>query len=115
MFFHNINPVLLNLGPFEIRYYGLFYALGFIIAYFLISYLAKRRNMPITKDDVADFIIYQVIGVVLGARIVYVIFYNPVFYFQDKDMDSRVKHRGNDKIGRHEVLIPLRATGKRQF
>src|SRR3989344_2152860 len=83
MFFHNINPVLLELGPFEIRYYGLFYALGFIIAYFLISYLAKRKNFPMTKDDVADFIVHQVIGVVLGARIVYVIFYNPIFYFQN--------------------------------
>lgn len=83
MFFHNINTVLLKLGPFEIRYYGLFYALGFIIAYFLISYLAKRKKLPMAKDDVADFIIYQIIGVVLGARIIYVIFYNPIFYLQN--------------------------------
>ena len=80
MFYHNINPVLAEIGPLQIRYYGLFYALGFIIAYFLIAYLARKKELPLTKDDVADFIIYQVIGVVLGARIIYVLFYNPVFY-----------------------------------
>ena len=57
MFYHNINPVLLELGPLQIRYYGLFYALGFVIAYFLISYLAKRKALPINKDDVADMTI----------------------------------------------------------
>ena len=80
MFYHNINPVLAEIGPLQIRYYGLFYAAAFVIAYFLIAYLAKKKELPLTKDDVADFIIYQVIGVVLGARIAYVLFYNPVFY-----------------------------------
>ena len=79
MLFHNINPVLLEIGPFQIRYYGLFYALGFIIAYFMISYLAKRKQLPITKDDAADFIVYEIIGIVLGASIVYVLFYNLIF------------------------------------
>lgn len=83
MFYHNINPVLLELGPFQIRYYGLFYALGFVIAYFLIYYLAKRKQLNITKDDVADFIIYEIIGIVLGARLVYVFVYNPLFYLQN--------------------------------
>lgn len=83
MFYHNINPVLLELGPFQIRYYGLFYALGFVIAYFLISYLAKKKELPITKDDVADLLVYEVIGIVLGARLVYVFVYNPLFYLQN--------------------------------
>ncbi|MBI2558706.1 prolipoprotein diacylglyceryl transferase [Candidatus Woesearchaeota archaeon] len=83
MFFHNINPVLLEIGPFQIRYYGLFYALGFLIAYFMISYLAKRKELPITKDDVADFIVYEIVGIVLGARIVYILFYNLQFYIQN--------------------------------
>ena len=83
MFFHNINPALLELGPLQIRYYGLFYAVGFAIAYFLICYLAKRKELDITKDDVADLLVYVAIGVVFGARIVYVVFYNPFFYFQN--------------------------------
>ena len=55
MFFHNISPVLLEIGPFQIRYYGLFWAIGFIIAYFLIPYIAKRKGFGIAKDDVSDF------------------------------------------------------------
>ena len=94
MFYHNINSVLLGLGPFQIRYYGLFYALGFVIAYFLIAYLAKRKQLGITKDDVADFLIYAIIGVVAGARLIYVIFYNPFFYLQNPLEIIAVWHGG---------------------
>ena len=94
MFYHNINPVLLELGPFQIRYYGLFYALGFAIAYFLIYYLAKKRELKLTKDDAADFLLYEVIGVVLGARLVYVFAYNPLFYFQNPIEIGALWHGG---------------------
>ena len=94
MFYHNINPVLLELGPFQVRYYGLFYAIGFIIAYFLISYLAKKRGLNITKDDTADFLVYEIIGIILGARLVYVIFYNLPFYIQNPFEIIAVWHGG---------------------
>jgi len=94
MFYHNINPVLLEIGFLQIRYYGLFYALGFVIAYFLIFYLAKRRGLSITKDDVADFLVYAIAGVVLGARLAYVVFYNPLFYFQNPAEIIAVWHGG---------------------
>ncbi len=94
MFYHNINPILLELGPFQIRYYGLFYALGFIIAYFLISYLAKRKELSITKDDVADLLLYEVIGIVLGARLIYVFVYNPLFYLQNPFEIIAIWHGG---------------------
>ena len=83
MFYHNINPVLLHVGPLEVRYYGVLYALGFVIAYFLIYYLAKNKDIGLSKDDVADLLLYLVIGVVAGARIVYVVFYNAFFYMQN--------------------------------
>ncbi len=83
MLYHNLNPVLLEIGPFQIRYYGLFYALGFVIAYFLIAYLAKRKQLSLTKDDVADLLLYEIVGIVLGARLVYVLVYNPIFYLQN--------------------------------
>ena len=80
MFYHNINPVLLKIGFFEIRYYGLIFALNFVIAYFLLKKLAKIREINLNKDDIADFLLYEIIGVVLGARIVYVAVYNFLFY-----------------------------------
>ena len=94
MFFQNINPVLLQLGPLQIRYYGLFYALGFVIAYFLIYYLAKRKALPITQDDVADLILYLLVGVVAGSRIIYVIFYNFLYYIKNPFEIIAVWHGG---------------------
>ena len=94
MFYHNINPALFELGFLQIRYYGLFYALGFVIAYFLIPYLAKKRGLNITKDDVADFLVYAIVGVVLGARLIYVVFYNPLFYIQNPFEIIAVWHGG---------------------
>ena len=56
MFIHNINPVLVSFGPFQIRYYGLFFVLGFIFAYFILNYLVKRKHLELTKDDIADYL-----------------------------------------------------------
>ena len=89
MFFQNINPVLFEIpalfgiGPLQIRYYGLFYAFGFFIAYLTLPYLARIKGIKITKDDVADFLVYMIFGVVLGARMIYVVFYNPMYYTQN--------------------------------
>src|SRR3989344_9158447 len=80
MFYHNINPVLLKIGPFEIRYYGIIFVLGFVIAYFMLIHLAKKRELRLTKDDISDFLLYEIIGVVLGARLFYVLIYNLKFY-----------------------------------
>jgi len=74
MFFHNLNPALFELGPLEVRYYGLFYALGFIIAYLMLPHLAKIKNINLSKDDAADFILYLLVGIVIGARLAYIIF-----------------------------------------
>jgi len=83
MFIHNINPVLVSLGPFQIRYYGLFFVLGFVFAYFIINHLAKKKHLELSKDDVADYLLYLIIGIILGARIFYVFVYNLQFYLSN--------------------------------
>ena len=94
MFIHNIDAVLLRLGPFEIRYYGLFFVLGFVIAYFILNYLVKKREIKLTKDDVADFLLHIIIGSVLGARLLYVFAYNLPFYLQNPFEMIAVWHGG---------------------
>jgi len=94
MFYHNINPTLLRLGPFEIRYYGIIFALGFIIAYFLIYHLAKERKLNLTKDDVANLIFYLIIGTVLGARLFEVIVYNLPYYLKNPFEIIAIWHGG---------------------
>ena len=75
MFYHNINPVILNIGPLEVRYYGLMYVISFIITYFILVYLSKQRKLKLTKDDIMDYLTYGIIGIILGARIFYILFY----------------------------------------
>ncbi len=74
MFIHNINPTLFKIWGLEIRYYGIIYALGFIIAYFMIDYLARKKEIKLTKDDSADLIVYLVLGTIIGARLFFVLF-----------------------------------------
>lgn len=94
MFYNSIDPVLFRLGSLEIRYYGIIYALGFIIAYFMIYYLAKKGRLKITKDDVADFVFYLLIGTVIGARVFYVVFYDPAYFISNPLMIPAVWHGG---------------------
>ncbi len=94
MFYNNIDPVLLRLGSLEIRYYGLFYLFGFIIAYFLIKKLAKERDLKLNEDDISDLLLGIIIGVVLGARLFYILFYNLNYYLQQPFEMFAIWHGG---------------------
>ena len=76
VYVHNIDPVLLHLGPLEIRYYGLVYVIGFIIAYFLLRYLSKRKSVALSEDELETFLLYAAVGVLVGSRVFYFLFYN---------------------------------------
>lgn len=76
MQFPHIDPVFLRLGPLEFRWYGLMYVIGFVSAYFVILAEIRRRKIPLTRDDIADMIFSVALGVILGGRFGYVLFYN---------------------------------------
>ncbi len=78
MFIHNINPVLLDLGLIEIRYYGLVYFIGFLVTYFWLIHLAKKGAIKnLTREAAENFMIYLIIGSIVGARVLDFVFYNP--------------------------------------
>lgn len=83
MLVHNINPVLLQLGNLQIRYYGIIYVLGFVISYFFILFLSRERKLGFSKDDASDLIFYLLLGVVLGSRLFYILFYNLSYYISN--------------------------------
>jgi len=83
MQFPNIDPVFLSIGPLQFRWYGLMYVLSFIATYFIISSEVVRKRLPLTKDDVADLVFYGAMGVVLGGRTGYILFYNLGFYLEN--------------------------------
>lgn len=92
MFYNNINPVILNIGSLQIRYYGLFYALGFLLAYFFIKKSADK--LKVSNDDADNLITWLVLSVVIGARIFYVALYNLDFYWQNPIEILKIWHGG---------------------
>lgn len=79
MWVDNLNPVLLHLGPLEIRWYGLVYVLGFFLAVFWMQYLSKKGKLNLNKEDIWDFVFYLMLGVIIGARL-FMIFWQPQIY-----------------------------------
>lgn len=82
-FHHNLNPDILHLGPVTIRWYGMMYVIGFIIGYLVLKSESKRKNLGYTDEDISDFIFYLMLGVILGGRIGYIVFYNLSYYLQN--------------------------------
>ncbi len=69
-----MHPVFLQLGPLEIRYYGLMYVISFVLGYFLIRADARRRGLPIGAEQVLDLLILTIPLALIGARVYYVAF-----------------------------------------
>lgn len=78
----HIDPVIIHIGPFAVRWYGLMYLLGFLAAFLLIHALVRWRRLKLDNDQIADLLFFCVIGVIAGGRLGYVLFYDPRFYFQ---------------------------------
>lgn len=78
----HIDPVIFRIGPVAVRWYGLMYLLGFIAAYFIIQTLAKRRGLKLDRDGVSDLLFYAALGVILGGRLGYTLFYKPSYYLR---------------------------------
>jgi phosphatidylglycerol:prolipoprotein diacylglycerol transferase len=84
MNFPSIDPVILHIyGPIGLNWYGLMYLLGFVGVAYFCRLRARQPHSPFTEDQVSDFIFYAVLGVVLGGRIGYVLFYHFDFFLND--------------------------------
>jgi len=75
-----INPVFLQLGPVQIRYYGLMYMLSFLAAYFFARFRIKNEKAFFVRQQMDDYITWAILGVLIGARLGYVFFYK-IDYF----------------------------------
>lgn len=80
--FPAIDPVIVAIGPFAVRWYALSYIIGLILGWQMAMWLARKPESRITPEQVDGFLVWATIGVVLGGRLGYVIFYNPGFYWQ---------------------------------
>lgn len=71
-----IDPVALDLGPLQVRWYGLMYLTGFTVAWILGRYRAGKPHSPMNPKEVDDLIWYLVLGLMIGARVGYILFYD---------------------------------------
>ena len=90
----NIDPILIDLGPFRLSWYGLMYVFGFVAAYFLVRYQMKRKDFGVSKPEVEDLFFYIIIGLVVGARLGYVLFYDLKMYLADPLEAFAIWHGG---------------------
>lgn len=81
--FPNIDPVFFELGPLQVRWYGLAYVAGFVVAGLVMRSLVRRWDIRLTDDDLLDIVLVAVIGLVAGARLGYVLFYGAGAYWDD--------------------------------
>ncbi|MBP4041865.1 prolipoprotein diacylglyceryl transferase [Aeromonas sp. SrichE-2G] len=81
--FSQIDPVAFSLGPLSVRWYGLMYLFGFAFAMWLAGRRADAPNSGWTRNEVSDLLFYGFLGVILGGRIGYVLFYNFDLFLAD--------------------------------
>ncbi len=79
----SFNPIALQLGPISVTWYALAYILGLVFAWQYMIILAKSKFNVLTREVVESFFNYAILGVILGGRLGYVIFYNPIYYFNN--------------------------------
>jgi phosphatidylglycerol:prolipoprotein diacylglycerol transferase len=77
----NIDPVAFSIGPLAVRWYGLMYLAGFGMAWWLGTRRIDRGMAPVTRQVFDDMVFAAVIGVILGGRLGYILFYKPAEYF----------------------------------
>jgi phosphatidylglycerol:prolipoprotein diacylglycerol transferase len=79
----NFDPVALSLGPVQIHWYGLMYLIGFYGCWFLAVRRGKSAHMPFSGPAVSDLLFFTALGVILGGRIGYTLFYNLPTFLKD--------------------------------
>lgn len=79
--YQSIDPVAFSIGPVSVRWYGIAYVLGFVCAAFVISRVARRWQVRVDADALATIMLCVIVGVIVGGRLGYVLFYGDGYYF----------------------------------
>ena len=78
-----LNPVIFEIGGFRLQYYGLMYVVGFVITYILVRHRLKTEpRFSVTTDQVQALLTYMMLGVIVGGRLGYVLFYNFAYFLR---------------------------------
>ncbi len=94
-----IDPVAFEIGPLSVRWYGLAYMVGILLGWLYGRYLVSRPELwggkpPMTVAQADDFLLWITLGIVLGGRLGFVLFYEPSFFWQNPAEIPAVWHGG---------------------
>ena len=82
IFQHHLNPAILHIGPIQITWYGLMYVIAFILASHLFRKFSKEKTLHLTFKQIDTLMLYGFLGLLIGARLFYILFYNFHFYLE---------------------------------
>ncbi|MBC7428290.1 MAG: prolipoprotein diacylglyceryl transferase [Bacteriovorax sp.] len=105
---HNLDPVIFALGPLQVRWYGLMYVIGFIIAGFLLKVLVKKNFFKVPVERIDTLITTMIVCMFIGARFFYVFIYNWEYY-SEHTMELLAVWKGG--LSFHGALVGLCAGG----
>ena len=95
MYVLNFNPTILKIGFIDIRWYSAIFALGFVMFYFYLKYIAEKGLINgVDRKNFESFVVHSILGVVIGARVFYFIFYDIGELFRDPLELFKVWHGG---------------------
>ncbi len=92
--FQSLDPVAFTLGPVTVRWYGIAYVLGFICAALVVWRLAKRWRVRVNEDALLTIMVCAIVGIILGGRLGYVLFYGNGSYLQNPLEIFALNHGG---------------------
>lgn len=83
MYVHNLNPALFQIGPFEVRYYGIVYVIGFLLVYCFLKYNMKKGKLNMSEAQLDNMMCGMILAVIIGSRLFHVLFWEPAYYFSN--------------------------------
>jgi len=108
----HISPTLFSIGSFQLRYYSLMYLVAFAIVYLLFVYRIKRKEISLTAEIFQDYLIWAMVGLIVGARFGYALFYNFSYYMSHPleiilpfDFSNGVRFVGLSGMSYHGGLV----------
>jgi len=81
--FPQIDPVLIQIGPFAIRWYALAYIAGLLGGMYYMQVLSRQLPVMVKEIEIYDFLLWGTLGVIIGGRLGFVIFYRPLFFLEN--------------------------------
>ncbi len=114
MYIHSIDPIALRIGALELRWYGIMYMLAFLVAWLLGRYRVSRSDNDWTKEQFDDVVTLGIVGVVLGGRLGFILFYDLAHYIYNP-LDILYIWKGGMSFhgGLLGVLVTLYISAKR--